>query len=203
MRRSSTSTAAPRRRLPPDERRALILAAAGRLFGDRGYDGVSLDQLAAAAGVTKPVLYRHFDSKKGIYMALLERHRRDLPTFIERVPAGLPPHERIEAILDAWFAYVQEHGYAWRMLFRDSGGDQELRAFRAHMYGRAREVMATFVRSQPGLSIPPRQVAPLAELLRSALSGLALWWLDHPDVRRSDLVAVSTRTVAGLLSTPG
>ena len=52
-----------RRRLPVAERRETIVEAAGRLFGERGYDGARLDDVAAAAGVTKPVLYRHFDSK--------------------------------------------------------------------------------------------------------------------------------------------
>ena len=67
--------ARPKRRLPGAERRELILESAGRQFGERGYAHTSLDEIAAAAGVTKPILYRHFESKKACYLALLERHR--------------------------------------------------------------------------------------------------------------------------------
>jgi AcrR family transcriptional regulator len=187
---------APRKRLPRAERRELILESAGRLFGERGYMHVTLDQVATAAGVTKPILYRHFDSKKALYLALLERHRDDLPRFFERVPADLSFDERGEAILEVWFDYVSEHGYAWRMLFRDAGGDEEIRAFRRANYDRAREVLAGFIRSQGG--VPPGQVEPLAEFLRAGGAGLALWSLDHPEVSRATLVATAKRVLAAI-----
>src|SRR3954471_9876557 len=161
------------KRLPPVERRELILQSAGRLFGERGYSHVTLDDVATASGVTKPVLYRHFDSKKQLYLALLERHRDDLPRFFERVPTDLPFDQRVEAILEAWFDYVSEHGYAWRMIFRDSGGGAEIAEFRRGNQERARDVLAGFVASQRG--IPKAQVEPLAEFLRAGGAGLALW----------------------------
>ena len=150
--------------------------------------------------MTKPILYRHFASKKALYLALLERHRDDLPRFFERVRVDLPFEERVEAILEAWFAYVEEHGYAWRMLFRDSGGDDEIHAFRRGNYDRAREVLAGFIRGQKG--IPKREVEPLAEFLRTGGAGLALWSLDHPEVSRATLVATAKRILAAV-ATPG
>jgi AcrR family transcriptional regulator len=186
--------AARQKRLPGAERRELILESAARLFGEQGYAGTTLDEIAAASNVTKPILYRHFASKKALYLALLERHRDDLPRFFERVPADLPFDERVEAILETWFAYVEEHGYAWRLLFRDSGGDDEIHAFRRGNYDRAREVLAGFIRSQKG--IPKREVEPLAEFLRTGGAGLALWSLDHPEVSRATLVATASRVLA-------
>jgi AcrR family transcriptional regulator len=188
-----------KKRLPAAERRELILSAAGRLFGERGYTRVTLDEVAAAADVTKPMLYRHFDSKKALYLALLERHRDDLPRFFERVPVDLPFEQRVEAILETWFDYVAEHGYAWRMLFRDAGGDEEIRSFRQANYDRARGVLAGFIRTQGG--VPKSQVEPLAEFLRAGGAGLALWSLDHPEVSRRTLVATAGRVLAAL-STP-
>src|SRR5262245_37359931 len=190
-----------RRRLPGDQRRAVIEEAAGRLFGERGYARTTLDEIAAAAGVTKPVLYRHFGSKKELYLALLERHRADLPRFFERVPAELSFDERVEAILEAWFAYVEEHGYAWKMLFRDSGGDDEIHEVRLATQARAREVLAGFLRSQRP-AIPEPQVEPLAEFLRAGGAGLALWSLEHPRVGRADLVAAAKRVLASVASGP-
>src|SRR5262249_32044482 len=82
---------AERRRLPAAARRALIEAAAARLFAERGYAATRLDDVAAAANVTKPVLYRHFETKKALYLALLERHRAQLPRFVQpRAPAAPP-----------------------------------------------------------------------------------------------------------------
>jgi AcrR family transcriptional regulator len=187
---------ARQKRLPAAERRELILGAAARVFGERGYATTTLDQIAAESKVTKPILYRHFDSKKALYLALLERHRDDLPRFFERVPADLPFDQRVEAILEAWFTYVEEHGYAWRMLFRDSGGDAEIDAFRRANYDRAREVLAGFIRSQKG--IPKREVEPLAEFLRTGGAGLALWSLDHPEVSRATFVATAKRVLAAI-----
>ncbi len=179
-------------RLPPAERRELVLEAAGRLFGERGYAHTSLDQIAAAAGVTKPILYRHFDSKKALYLALLERHRDDLPRFFERVPAGLSFDERVEAILEVWFDYVSEHGYAWRMLFRDAGGDEEIRAFRRANYDRAREVLATFIRGPEGnpetggraaCRVPPRRGRWARAVVTRPSGGLAGDTRRHREAR--------------------
>jgi AcrR family transcriptional regulator len=190
------SLAIPQKRLPGAERRELILKSAGTLFGEHGYAGTTLDEIAKESNVTKPILYRHFTSKKALYLALLERHRDDLPRFFERVPADLPLDERVEAILDAWFAYVEEHGYAWRMLFRDSGGDDEIHAFRRANYERAREVLAGFLAAQKG--IPKAQVEPLAEFLRAGGAGLALWSLDHAEVSRTTLVATARRVLGAV-----
>src|SRR3954453_20937637 len=103
-----------RRRLPVAERRELITEAAGRLFGERGYEGTRLDDVAAAAGVTKPILYRHFDSKRDLYIALLERHRADLASFTEAIPSEGSPAERLRAVLEVWLSYVEAHSYAWK-----------------------------------------------------------------------------------------
>ena len=85
-------------------------ASAGRivrppdLFGAGGYAGTRLDDIAAAAGVTKPIVYRHFASKKGLYLALLARNdREDLPGFFEGSaisPADDSPEALLRAILD-------------------------------------------------------------------------------------------------------
>jgi AcrR family transcriptional regulator len=189
----------PKTRLPAAERRAIVMEEAGRLFGERGYAGTTLDEIAAAAHVTKPVLYRHFASKKSLYMTLLERHRDDLPRFVERVPPDLPMEERIDAILETWLDYVEEYGYAWKMLFRDSGGGSEIRDLRQASQDLARDVLADFIRGQRDAGIPEREVMPLAEFIRAAGAGLALWSLDHPEVPRADLVAAVRRVVTGVL----
>src|SRR6476661_675667 len=163
------ATEAPQRtRVAAAERRRTIERAAGRLFAERGYAGTRLDDVAAAAGVTKPIVYRHFDSKKALYLALLAKHEHDMPAFfagVGRELAGLPEDELARAILTHWLDYVRDNSHAWLMLFRDSSGDAEIQALRLQVSARARELMAAFVASRAGDRIPPAQVEPTAELL--------------------------------------
>jgi AcrR family transcriptional regulator len=176
---------AAKQRIPAAARRALILREAGRLFAQHGYAGTRLDDVAAAAEVTKPMVYRHFESKKALYMALLAKHRDDLPTFFERA--------EVASILDHWLDYVRENSHAWVMLFRDTSGDDEIRAVRRQVSVRAREVLAAFIAERSRGRVPREQVEPTAELLTSGLAGLALWWIDHPDVPKSVVAGVAWR----------
>jgi AcrR family transcriptional regulator len=186
------------RRLPPDQRRAVIVEAAGRLFGERGYDGTRLDDVAAAAGVTKPILYRHFANKERLYLALLERHRHDLDRFA--VPDEGTLEQRLLAVLEVWLDYVEAHDYAWRMLFRDTGGGPAVRAFRVEVHARARTVLAGMIGALTEGSIPEREREPLGELLSMGMASLVLWWTEERTVQRAAVLDALARVWAGLLA---
>jgi AcrR family transcriptional regulator len=187
------------KRLKADQRRALIVDAAGRLFGEHGYDGTRLDAIAAAAGVTKPILYRHFADKQALYLALLARHRDDLGGFAAAIPDEGTIEERVRAVLELWLSYVEAHAYAWRLLFRDTGGGPEVQAFRVEVHTRARAVLVETIRSLAGDAIPARVREPLAELMSMGMASLVLWWMDNPAVPRGAIVDAMVRVWAGLL----
>jgi AcrR family transcriptional regulator len=189
----------PRKRLPAAERRAVIVEAAGRLFGERGYDATRLADVAVAAGVTKPVLYRHFDDKQALYLALLQRHRDDLAGFAAAVPSEGTAQERLRAVLDVWLAYVETHHYQWTMLFRDSGGGPAIRAFRVEVHARARAVLAGLIDGLSQTPIPERELVPLAELMSMGMASLVLWWREQPAVPRAAVLDAMTRVWTGLL----
>jgi AcrR family transcriptional regulator len=191
-----------RRRLPVAQRRALIVDAAGRLFGEHGFEGTRLDDVAAAAGVTKPILYRHFDSKPALYLALLERHRDDLARFAGLIPSEGSVEERLRSVLDLWLDYVEEHSYAWRMLFRDIGGGPEVQAFRLDVHARARAVLAGIIRSLARRPIPRRQVEPLAELMSMGMASLVLWWIEGSGASRGAVLDAMVRVWSGVLDAP-
>ena len=182
-----------RLRMPAGERRELIARAAGRLFAQRGYAGTRLEDVAAAAQVTKPIVYRHFGSKKGLYLALLTKHEDDLPSFFEGVEDIVEPGQVMRDILERWLDYVRENQHAWLMLFRDRSGDEEIQAVRGRVSLRAREVLAGFLAMRADDSIPREQIQPTAELLTSGLAGLALWWIDHPELAKPVVVDVAAR----------
>jgi AcrR family transcriptional regulator len=185
-------------RLPAAERRELILHAAMNRFGAAGYDATRLDDVAADAGVTKPILYRHFTSKEDLYLAVLARHREDLPTFLEDVPPEPSLEALVRALLDRWLAYAYENQQRWQMLFRDQGGGDAIRRARADVHERAREVLGAFLASRPEIEVPADQIEPTAELLSHGLASLVLWWGENPNVPRATMVDVATRVVAGI-----
>jgi AcrR family transcriptional regulator len=189
-----------RRRLAPPERRRLIVEAAGRLFGERGYDATRLDDIAAAAGVTKPVLYRHFADKTALYTALLERHREDLASFAGVIPESGPLDQRMRAVLDVWLDYVEAHAYAWKMLFRDTGGGPEVRALRLDVHARARAVLVGLISQLGETPIPRREIEPLAELLSMGMASVVLWWIDDPATPRDAVLDALVRVWYGVLA---
>jgi hypothetical protein len=102
-----------------------------------------------------------------------------------------PLVERIPRVVDDWFAYVEENPYASAMLFRDTTGDPEVQAFYRQLQASARMANVALLRSEPELGVPDDRVEPLAEFIRGAIVGLALWWAEHPEVPRSTVVDVA------------
>jgi len=173
-------------------------SAAERLFAERGYARTRIEDIVEAAGVTKPILYRHFPSKQALHRALLEHHRDALAA------AALDPYlsdgtleQRLPPMLDAWFAYVESHPYAWRMLFLDTTGDPEVQELHRDLQARQRAADAAILRENiPTLT--EAQIQPLAEVVRSSLTGLALWWQEHPQVERRILVDTMLDVLGGI-----
>jgi AcrR family transcriptional regulator len=189
-----------RRRLPAAERRALIEQAAARLFADRGYELTTVEQICLAAGVSKPMLYRHFESKQDLAMRLLERRRDELAAaplgkFLETEGSTA---QRLEAMLDAWFEHVAEHPRTSRFLFQDVTGDAEIRALQRELRRRQRAADVAMLR-EFGPPLAEAELEPLGEIIRSSLTGLALWWLEHPGVPRAVMVSAMLRMMGGML----
>jgi AcrR family transcriptional regulator len=119
------------------ERRAQLLEVARKLFGTAGYHQVSMDAVAREAGVTKPILYDHFPSKRELYLALLGV---DLTSLHDRVRAALDAptgnRERIRSSFQAYFDFVDEHAEGFRLLMQETVGAEDdfrqaVEAFRA------------------------------------------------------------------------
>lgn len=191
-----------RRRLPAARRRELIEDAAARLFAQRGYTATTVEEIVAEAGVSKPMLYRHFESKQELLMKLLE-HRRDelaaapLDSFIK---GEGEPEQRLPAMIEAWFAHVERHPHTSRILFQDATADPDVQALQRELRRRQRAADVALLR-EFAPQLPERELEPLGEVIRSSLTGLALWWLDNPEVPRAVLVATVLRVTTGVLST--
>ena len=122
------------RRLTAEQRRHQLYAVALELFAQRGYRSTTMDDIAEAAGVTKPLLYQHFSSKRALYLELVDSIAQDLLSAIRRaVMRADGPRQQVELGFAAYFRLVVAHEAEFRLLYgRDNADDQELgRALRA------------------------------------------------------------------------
>lgn len=107
-------------RLPASARRHQLLDVALGVFAECGFHGTSMNQVAEAAGVTKPVLYQHFRSKKALYRELLDDVSTRLEEAITKATAAAHgPRQQVEAGLHAYFRFVTDHRNAFTVLFGD------------------------------------------------------------------------------------
>ncbi|MFE0134411.1 TetR/AcrR family transcriptional regulator [Streptomyces sp. NPDC059037] len=114
-----TEAARPRgTRLPRRARRNQLLGAAQEVFVAQGYHAAAMDDIAERAGVSKPVLYQHFPGKLDLYLALLDQHCESLLQSIRTALASTTDNKlRVAATMDAYFAYVEDEGGAFRLVF--------------------------------------------------------------------------------------
>ena len=135
------------------ERREQLLQVARRVFADRGYHSVTMDDVAREAGVTKPILYDHFPSKRDLYRDLLEA---DLATLRNEIRTAIDSsrgnRERIRASFQAYFDFVDREGEGFRLLMQEAvGGEADFRdmvaVFRADVL---RQVTDVIVRESRG-----------------------------------------------------
>jgi AcrR family transcriptional regulator len=110
------STVTPRRRDRAARERE-ILEAAETVFGERGYQGTSMDDVAARAGVSKPLVYQYYGSKDGLFAACLSRLRTQLLDAVsEQVLAAPGPEQAMYAGLVGWFRFLDDHPRAWSVM---------------------------------------------------------------------------------------
>lgn len=107
-----------RSRLPAAERRSQLLVVARDVFAERGFHATSMDDVAEAAGVTKPVLYQHFANKRALYVELLDDVAAGLLAEITEAAARAgSPREQVEYGFAAYFRFVAANQSAFRLLF--------------------------------------------------------------------------------------
>src|SRR6187402_2207930 len=118
---STPMDASVRTRLSRDDRMEQTLLAAHALFAARGYAAVTMDEVAAAVGVTKPLLYNYFGNKERLYIACMKRGGDALvATILETVAGAANPSGALNDGLRAFFAFLDADRAAWAVLFDES-----------------------------------------------------------------------------------
>ena len=102
------------------ERREQLLDIGRRLFAERGFEGTSIEEIAAQAGVSKPVVYEHFGGKEGLYAVVVDREVERLLGMATRILGGEHTREKFEAAAVVLLKYIEDDADGFRILVRDS-----------------------------------------------------------------------------------
>jgi AcrR family transcriptional regulator len=169
-------------RLDVDERRRQLLDASARIFTERRYDEVSMSEIAAAAGISKGLLYHYFTNKQELFRATLEDAARDIAIRIEP-DESLPPAERVSASLGAYLDWIENHEASYVRLIEDVGSVSEIR----QLVTRVREDTAVLIASQAVEGDPPRALVTAALGWLWSMDGVCLDWLGRRHMTREQV----------------
>jgi AcrR family transcriptional regulator len=203
----SSGPARPRVRMTGAQRRQQLLDVARELFALRGYEATSIEEIAARADVSKPVVYEHFGGKEGLYAVVVDREmRRLLERFESALSSGGTPRELLERAALVLLDHIEEDTDGFRVLTRDSPVTSTTGTFSSLIGEVARQVEHILGRQFVTRGYDPQ----LAELYSQALVGMVAlvgqWWLDtrSPGKREvaAHLVNLAYNGLAHLEATP-
>lgn len=164
-----------------------MLDVAEARFADAGFYAVTMEEIAEAAGISKPMVYAYFESKEGLYLACMARARAQLFEAIDAATsvADAPDLQLWHGIL-AFLTFVEEHRDAWSVLFAEANDNdgalaRESVRVREHLARLIHQLLgeASAAGGIEGQHIPT--LGPLAYALIGAAESVAHWWIDHPD----------------------
>ncbi|MBL1090353.1 TetR/AcrR family transcriptional regulator [Streptomyces sp. 9-7] len=180
---------ARRVRMTGAERREQLLDIGRTLFAERGFEGTSVEEIAAKAGVSKPVVYEHFGGKEGLYAVVVDREMRQLLDMVTGALTAGHPRELLEQAAFALLDYIETYTDGFRILVRDSPVAQSTGTFASLISD-----IATQVEDILGLEFKNRGFdQKLAPLYAQALVGMVAltgqWWLDVRKPKKAEVAA--------------
>ncbi|MGA4539277.1 TetR family transcriptional regulator [Uniformispora flossi] len=182
-------------------RRLELLDAADRVVMRDGPDA-SMNTIAAEAGITKPILYRHFGDKDGLYRALAERHTEELALAIRAAvdPArGHSPRERIQATIDTYLAHIEANPQVYRFLLHRAGAESA--DVHGHVTAYQRRVGEELARSFDPVGATGVLARAWAHGIVGMVQACGDWWLEEHPCERAELTVYLTELLWGALPT--
>ncbi|MFB6810419.1 TetR/AcrR family transcriptional regulator [Streptomyces sp. NPDC056387] len=177
-------TSGTRRRMGVEERRQQLIGVALELFSHRSPDDVSIDEIAAAAGISRPLVYHYFPGKLSLYEAALRRAADELAQrFVE--PKEGPLGARLLRVMGRFFAFVDEHGPGFSALMR---GGPAVGSNRTNaMIDEVRQAAYQQIVTHIGIEKPPARLELVVRSWVSLAESTALIWLEGRKIPRAEL----------------
>ncbi|MGC5035476.1 TetR/AcrR family transcriptional regulator [Streptomyces sp. DT190] len=177
-------TTGVRRRMGVEERRQQLIGVALELFSRRSPDEVSIDEIASAAGISRPLVYHYFPGKLSLYEAALQRASDDLAArFVE--PHEGPLGARLLRVMRRYFDFVDEHGPGFSALMR--GGPAVGSSTTNALIDSVRQAAYVQILSHLGVTDPPARLELVVRSWISLAESTALIWLDGRRIPREEL----------------
>jgi AcrR family transcriptional regulator len=171
-----------------DRREQLIDVARG-LFAARGFDGTSVEEIAARAEVSKPVVYEHFGGKEGLYAVVVDREVRAL---LEGVRGSLTSGHQRELLEQATLAlldYIETHRDGFRILARDSSAANVTGSFATILSDVASRVEGILAAEFTRRGLDPTTAPIYAQMLVGMVAVTGQWWLDAQQPPKAEVAA--------------
>ncbi len=185
----STRRSSARVRMTGKERREQLLAISRSLFAERGFEATSIEEIAARAHVSKPIVYEHFGGKEGLYAVVVDREMRHL---LDRVTTALTaghPRELLEQAALALLGYIEDQTDGFRVLVRDSPVASTSGNFSSLLNDIASQVEHILAREFAARHYETK----LAGLYSQALVGMVAltgeWWLEARKPKKDEVAA--------------
>jgi AcrR family transcriptional regulator len=180
------------RRLTADARRRQLFDVALTLFAEHGYAATTMDDIAEAAGVTKPLVYQHFDSKRALYLELLDVFSSEMiDRIVQATSAAEGPRQQVELGFAGYFELMVDNEDAFRLLYgRDAPDDRELGA----ALHRVEEAIAVAIDPLIDAGLDPEHRLLLAHAVVGMAEGASRHWLDD---RRNGTGGSGNETAGG------
>jgi AcrR family transcriptional regulator len=171
------------------QRREQLLDVGRKLFADKGFEAVTVEEIAAKAGVSKPVVYEHFGGKEGLYAVVVDREMNRLLGMISDALTGGNARVLLEQAGMALFDYIDTYPDGFRMLVRDSPVSQQTGSFASLIVDIAAQVEHLLGREfeTHGYS---KKLAPMYSQMLVGMTALTgQWWLDVRKPKKEEVVA--------------
>ncbi|WP_106210532.1 TetR family transcriptional regulator [Kineococcus rhizosphaerae] len=172
------------------ERREQLIGVGRSLFAAKGVEGTTVEEIAAAAGVSKPVVYEHFGGKEGLYAVVVDREIAALLGAITRALSGRgSPRTLLERATIALLDYIEGSTEGFRILVRDSPAHQATGTFASLISDIARQVEHLLVDAFAARGYAPERSGMYAQMLVGMVAMTGQWWLDTREPAKEEVAA--------------
>ncbi|MEV4381935.1 TetR family transcriptional regulator [Streptosporangium sp. NPDC049644] len=179
----------PRRRMSGKERREQLIQISRTLFAEKGFDGTSVEEIAATANVSKPVVYEHFGGKEGVYAVVIDREMQKLLIMVTEALSASHSLIKLERAALALLAYVEENSEGFRILVRDSHAASGTGTFASLINDIASQVEDVMVDEFVERGYDPKLAPMYAQMLVGMVALTGQWWLDVRRPSREEVAA--------------
>ena len=186
----TTASTTSRARMTGKQRREQLLEVGRKLFADKGFEATTVEEIAARAGVSKPVVYEHFGGKEGLYAVVVDR---EMSRLLDSITGALTSHAHARVLLEqaalSLLDYVENSTDGFRILVRDPPAGQATGSFASLLSDVASQVEHILAAEFKRQKLDPKTAPIYAQMLVGMVALTGQWWMDSRKFKKADVAA--------------